>query len=264
MAGAFSAPSVAVDADPSRAGERLARLPSRGESHVGGVAAALARIWLKLRYRILSRRYGRLVIESVDGVPLIILPQVFNPVLLRSGALMARAIARLPWAEAANVSVLDLGTGSGIGAVFAARRGASVVAVDLNPEAVRCARINALLNRVDDRIEACLGDLFEPVRGRTFDVVLFNPPFYRGKPKDDLDRAWRGVDVFERFATNLGSMLTADGYALLTLSTDGHCAELLAQLAAAGFRNEIVERTDLINEVVTIYAVWRRSAAPGR
>lgn len=264
MAGALPAPGVAVDAKPPRAGCRLARQPGSGETHIDGLAAALARIWLKLRYRILSRRYGRLVLEAVDGVPLVILPQVFNPVLLRSGALMARAIARLPWAEAANVSVLDLGTGSGIGAVFAARRGASVIAVDINPEAVRCVRINALLNRVDERIEARLGDLFGPLEGRAFDVVLFNPPFYRGRPKDDLDRAWRGEDVFERFAAGLGSVLVADGYALLTLSTDGHCDELLAELAAAGFRSEIVERTDLINEVVTIYAVRRRSVARAR
>lgn len=228
---------------------------SRGmrETRVRGVAATLTRAWLKLRYRIVSRRYGRLVLETIDGVPLVVLPEVFNPVLLRSGALLARAIARLPLAR--DAAVLDLGTGSGVGAVFAARRGASVVAVDINPEAVRCARINALLNRVDDRVEARLGDLFEPVAGRTFDMVLFNPPFYRGVPADDLDRAWRGDGVFERFAAGLGGVLAPDGQALLVLSTDGHCAELLAELAAAGFCCAIVEQTDLINEVVTIYAV---------
>ena len=226
------------------------------------VAAALARAWLKLRYRILSRRYDCLVLEEIDGVPLVVLPQVFNPVLLRSGGLMARALNRLPF-ETTSPSVLDLGTGSGVGAVFAARRGATVTAVDINPAAVRCARINALLNKVDDRIEVCLGDLFEPVQGRQFDLVLFNPPFYRGVPSDNLDHAWRGQDVFERFAAGLGSMLTPDGYGLLTLSSDGDCDELLAELVAAGFRNEIVDQTDLINEVVTIYAVRRQTTAAG-
>jgi release factor glutamine methyltransferase len=230
------------------------RLPG---SHSRRAAAALARIWLKLRYRLFSRRYGRLVLEVIDGVPLVILPQVFNPVLLRSGALMARALSRLPIGDASPLSVLDLGTGSGIGAVFAARRGWSVVAVDINPEAVRCARINALLNNGDERIDVRLGDLFEPVQGRVFDLVLFNPPFHRGVPRDNLDHAWRGQHVFERFAAGLEGMLASDGYALLTLSTDGDCAELLAELGAAGFRNEIVEQTDLINEVVTIYAVRR-------
>lgn len=252
--------AVADDVIPP-VGMRYRSGPGPSKTRARGIAATLARAWLKLRYQILSRRYGRLVIEAIDGVPLIILPQVFNPVLLRSGALMARAIDRLPLENAAALSVLDLGTGSGVGAVFAARRGASVVAVDINPEAVRCAGMNALLNHVEDRVEVCLGDLFAPVRGRTFDLVLFNPPFYRGSPKDHLDHAWRGEEVFERFAAGLGTTLAAHGYALLTLSTDGDCNELLAELASAGFRIEIVEQTDLINEVVTIYAIRRRNEA---
>lgn len=223
------------------------------------MAAALVRGWLKLRYRLLTRRYGRLVLEVIDGVPLVVLPEVFNPVLLRSGALMARAVDRLALENASSLSVLDLGTGSGVGAVFAARRGLSVVAVDINAEAVRCARINALLNHLEERIEARLGDLFEPVRGRKFDLVLFNPPFYRGTPRDNLDHAWRSQDVFERFAAGLGKALAPGGYALLTLSTDGDGEELLALLRAARFRIEVVEQNDLINEVVTIYAI--RAAA---
>ena len=225
------------------------------------LAAALARAWLGLRYRHLSRRYRSLALEVVDGVPLVILPQVFNPVLLRSGALMARALSRLPLHDAVDMSVLDLGTGSGIGAVFAARRGAKVVAVDINPDAVRCARINALLNDADARIEVRLGDLFEPVRGQTFNLIVFNPPFYRGLPRDNLEHAWRGKDVFERFAAGLDAMLAPDGYALLTLSTDGDCAELLADLGAAGFRTNLVEEADLINEVISIYLVRRGKIA---
>ena len=224
-----------------------------------GPAAVLARAWLKLRHQIVGRRYGRLVLEEIDGVPLLVLPQVFNPVLLRSGAILARTLARLPLADPAAMTVLDLGTGSGVGAVFAARRGASVVAVDINPEAARCARINALLNQVDERIEVRQGDLFAPVRGRRFDLVLFNPPFYLGSPADNLDYAWRGQDVFERFAGELAGMLTPRGYALVVLSTDGDCDELLAELASAGFGLDAVERTNLINEVVTIHAV-----RPGR
>ena len=103
-------------------------------------------------------------------------------------------------------SALDMGTGSGVGAIFAARRGYRVVAVDINPQAVRCARINTLLNRLEERIEVRRGDLFEPVRGERFDLVLFNPPFFVGEPRSDLDRAWRGREVLERFAP-VGNLL---------------------------------------------------------
>jgi HemK-related putative methylase len=219
------------------------------------VAVAAVRAWLTLRFRVLSRRYDRLVLEQVDGVPLLVLPQVFNPVLLRTGAFLARLIASRPRLD--DLDVLDRGTGSGVGAVFAARQGARVVAVDINPAAVRCARINALLNRLDDRIEAREGDLFAPVASQAFDLVLFNPPFYRGAPAGDLDHAWRGQDVFERFAAGLGGVLKPGGRALVILSSDGDGHELLDLLRSAGFAIEVAARKDLVNEVLTVYDVHR-------
>ena len=217
--------------------------------------AVVARGWLALRYRVLSRRYGRLVLEEIDGVPLVVLPQVFNPVLLRTGAFLARTVTTLPLP--AGAEVLDLGTGSGVGAIFAARRGAAVIAVDINPEAVRCARINALLNHLEHAIEARQGDLFAPVAAARFDLILFNPPFYRGRPRRPLDHAWRGEDVFERFTAGLAAHLKPGGQALLILSSDGAGDELLANLRAAGFQQQVAARQDLINEILTAYLITR-------
>jgi len=102
------------------------------------------RWWLRLRHQTLGRRYRRLVLERVDGVPLVVLPEVFNPVLLRTGAFLARSIRAPDPMPAVAPRALDVGTGSGIGAIFAARLGYHVVGVDINPEAVRCAGINVL------------------------------------------------------------------------------------------------------------------------
>jgi HemK-related putative methylase len=227
------------------------------------VVAALARRWLSLRYRVLSRRYDRLALEQVDGVPLIVLPRVFNPVLLRSGAFMARSVSQWAWPSDRErpLVVLDLGTGSGVGAIFAARHGARVVAVDINAEAVRCARINALLNGLEERIEARQGDLFAPVRGQRFDLVLFNPPFYQGQPANELDYAWRGEGVFERFVAGLDAALAPGGQALVVLSSDGHGPELLRLLAAAGFAIRPERRQNLVNEVLTLYELSRPSVS---
>jgi SAM-dependent methyltransferase len=71
---------------------------------------------------------------------------------------------------------LDLGTGSGFQALLAARHSAEVVAADRNPRAVAFAAFNARLNGLDN-VECLEGDLFEPVRGRQFDLVVSNPPF---------------------------------------------------------------------------------------
>jgi len=73
-------------------------------------------------------------------------------------------------------SLLDLCCGSGIQGIVASRYAANVVAVDLNPRAVRFARFNAQLNGLNS-YEVRLGSLYEPVAGERFDVVLANPPF---------------------------------------------------------------------------------------
>jgi methylase of polypeptide subunit release factors len=215
-------------------------------------------MWLRLRHQILGRRHNSLVLEKVDGIQLLVLPDVFNPVLFRTGTLLSRVAADeivSSRCSGAPVTVLDLGCGSGIGAVIMARHGCRVVAVDTNPEAIRCTRINALLNNCDEHIEIRSGDLFEPVATRRFDIVLFNPPFYQGQPRNLLDQAWRGADVFERFAAGLADHLAPEGIGLLVLSTDGDSANLLADLVQHELETLPIFERDFGNEVITIYKV---------
>lgn len=224
----------------------------------------LWRMWLRLRHQTLGRRYRRLVLERIDGVPLVILPEVFNPVLFRTGAFLAESLTPPPATDggaARAPRALDLGTGSGIGAIFAARRGYDVVAVDINPEAVRCARINLLLNNLEGRVEVRSGDLFTPVAGDRFDLVLFNPPFYRGQPAGRLDQAWRATDVIERFASGLAPALRPTGEALIVLSTDGEWQAMLAALDTHGFQVQPIASRDFGNEILTVYS-GRATQAP--
>ena len=194
-------------------------------------------------------RHGHLVLENVAGFPVVVLPHVFNPKLFRTGELLAGSLDESVVRPGA--SVLDLGTGSGVAAVAAARLGARVVAVDVNPHAVRCARINALLNHVDGRVDVRLGNLFAPVAGQRFDLVLFNPPYFRGAPRDLLDAAWRSEDVAERFAAGLSEHLATDGRAIVLLSTDGDAPGFLAALAGAGLRTTVRRRDERLHEVLT-------------
>ncbi len=72
--------------------------------------------------------------------------------------------------------VLDLGTGCGIQALLAARHSDRVLAVDRNPRAVQMAAFNAKLSALSN-VECLEGDLFEPVKGQAFDLIISNPPF---------------------------------------------------------------------------------------
>lgn len=218
---------------------------------------AICSLWrLLLRWRFLlfqRHRHDRLVLEEVTGTPIVVLPGVFNPKLFRTGEFLVETLSsRL---VPPGSTVLDMGTGSGVGAVFAARWARRVVAVDINPAAVRCARINALLHRVEDRVEVREGDLFEPACGEQFDVVLFNPPFLRGEPRNDLERALWANDVVERFAAGLREHLIADGHALVVLSSDGDVAGFLSAFQAHGFTARVVTERDLVNETLIAYCV---------
>lgn len=222
---------------------------------MNALTRALTVAWLHAKLPFLVRRVARPVLERIDGVPLVSVPDVLNPVVFRSGELLARTVATSPLAEPSANRALDMGTGTGVGAVFLARRGWRVLAVDINPEAVRCARVNTLLNHLEDRVEVRHGDLFAPVEGERFDLILFNPPFFRGEPSGLFDLAWRGTDVMERFAAGLPRALAPGGRALILLSTDGDAEGMLKALAANGLRVETAVRRDYGNEIMTIYHV---------
>ncbi|MFN7993059.1 MAG: methyltransferase [Bryobacteraceae bacterium] len=72
---------------------------------------------------------------------------------------------------------LDLGAGCGVQAVLAAAHSGQVTATDLNPRAEVFTCFNAALNGIAN-VEYLNGDTFEPVRNRTFDLILSNPPFF--------------------------------------------------------------------------------------
>jgi hypothetical protein len=71
---------------------------------------------------------------------------------------------------------LDLGTGCGLQALLAAAHSDRVWAADLNPRALQMVRFNRRLNGLGN-IECLAGDLFEPARGLSFDLIVCNPPF---------------------------------------------------------------------------------------
>lgn len=119
--------------------------------------------------------------------------------------------------------VIELGTGTGVLAVVLARRGAgNVVATDVNPRAVACARRNADLLGVGEKIDVVEADLWPAgaKNGAGADVVVFNPPWLPGKPTSDLEVGIYDVesDVLRRFLATLADNLNDDGEGWLVLS----------------------------------------------
>jgi HemK-related putative methylase len=215
------------------------------------VAIGKALYW---RYKLfLKKKHADVVLERVGDSRVLVVPGVLNPRLMRTGAFFASQLNS--GLLRSDADVLDMGAGSGICSVVAARYARHVVAVDINPESVRCTRINTLLNRVDDKVEVLRGDLFEPLAGRRFDFVLFNPPFLRREPRDDADRAWASLDVPERFAASLAAHLNPGGAALLLLSSFGDANMFLDPLRGQGFAVSELAGREFVNERLAIFKI---------
>lgn len=119
-----------------------------------------------------------------------------------------------------GLSVLELGTGTGVLAAVLVRRGAGqVTATDVNPRAVACARANLDRLGVGERCEVVEADLW-PSAPETADVVVFNPPWLPGTPTSELELGIYDAssDALRRFLAELADHLTYGGEGWLVLS----------------------------------------------
>lgn len=106
----------------------------------------------------------------------------------------------------AGDSVLDLGTGSGIQAIFAARKSKRIVATDINPKAGENARLNIKMHGLENLIDVRVGDLFSPLTAdEHFDVVLLNLKYPNTGEESPL---W---EVHERFFVDVKKHLKPKG-----------------------------------------------------
>jgi release factor glutamine methyltransferase len=209
------------------------------------------------RFRLTQRhRHQRLVLETVAGFPLLVLPEVLNPALFHSGVFLARTLNAdlIPL----GARVLDMGTGSGIVGLSAARWSSDITAADINPEAVRCARINVWLNHLEDRVQVCQSDLFDALPGKQFDVIIFNPPYLEGNPASWFERALYGTGVIQRFAAALPRTLGPGGCVLLLLSSIAHEDGLLQPFREQGMLVTIAAQERWYGEQFTLYRLAYR------
>jgi ribosomal protein L3 glutamine methyltransferase len=137
-------------------------------------------------------------------------------------------------------NVLDLCTGSGCLAILAARMfpHAKVDAVDISKDALEVAARNVADYALDDRIALHQGDLFKPLGGDRYDLIITNPPYVdaegmaalprecRFEPKLAFDGGADGLDIVRRILDEAGSHLTPQGGLLCEI---GRGRELLEQ-----------------------------------
>jgi release factor glutamine methyltransferase len=176
---------------------------------------------------------------------IVVLPGVLRPPM--DCRLLASTIAEHGLARRA--AALDVFTGSGALALFAAAAGArETVAVDISRVAVLNARLNAALNRL--RVQVLRGDMFEPVGGRRFDLIVANPP-YVPSPSDRLPsrgpaRAWEaGADgraFLGRLCDEAAEHLNPGGSVAIVQSSICGEVETIERLERSGLAAQVLAR----------------------
>jgi len=135
--------------------------------------------------------------------------------------------------------VLDLCTGSGCLAVLAAMRfpNAAIDAVDISTDALAVAARNVSGHGLEERITLRQGDLFGPVRGARYDLIVSNPPYVdaagmaalppecRHEPRLALDGGPDGIAIVRRIIDNAGRHLTANAGLLCEIGRDRRILE---------------------------------------
>ncbi len=156
--------------------------------------------------------------------------------------------------------VLDIGTGCGLLAVVAAKIAAEVVATDVNPHALRCAKLNAETNGVALNIKMCLGGLFQPMR-RTeqFDAIIFNAPYLPSSPDEQetwLGQAWAGGStgrhLIDEFIVESQNYLKQKGRILLVQSSLANISTTLEKFHGKGLEAEVVAEKKADFETIVV------------
>jgi release factor glutamine methyltransferase len=181
-------------------------------------------------------RTKEVILLNFHGVKLMVPPNVFAPPVAWKWHLLSQTVLM---EVKESDKVLDMGTGSGIQAIFAASKSKDVTAVDVNPFAVDCAKMNVQLNGFSSRVKVMESNLFENVEGK-FDLVIFDPPYRWTKPRDEWEicSADEGYMTLQTFLAKVKDYLTSNGRVLMSFGTSGDLAYFKVLIRKNGFKRK--------------------------
>jgi ribosomal protein L3 glutamine methyltransferase len=174
----------------------------------------------------------------IQGIPFrvderVIVPRSYIGEMLFSGLFGGDDFTLIDDVQAVT-RVLDLCTGSGCLAILAAHifPNAMIDAVELSADAMAVARANVAESGFAERITLFEGDLFAPVKGQAYDLIITNPPYvdaetmaelppeFRAEPAMALAGGKDGMDIVRRILKDAGTHLTRSGGMICEIGTD--------------------------------------------
>jgi release factor glutamine methyltransferase len=192
---------------------------------------------------------------SYENIHILVRPGVFYPGFIISTKLFLRYIGQL---DLNGRTLLELGAGSGIISLYAASRGAIVMASDINPVSVQNIRENALANKAE--VKVIESDLFENIQKADFDFIIIAPPYYPKDPADYAEMAWycgSNFDYYERLFKQLPGFYHDRTQVLMILSDDCNIQKIQEIGEMNGFGFSLVQQKRKLGEWNFIYRIIR-------
>ena len=191
----------------------------------------------------------------LEGRDLFVFPGVYPPsedTFLLIDALKSRAAGK----------ALELCCGTGAVGLSISRRLDSIMALDINPAAVKNTRQNYAKYGQSEKLDAIVGDLFSPLKRQVFDLVFMNPPYLPDEEGEPKSLCWsgggRGRIIINRFINGLGGFLGESGRALFVQSTLNGIDESLNMIKEGGMAGRVINKTDFQFEGLVVIEVRHR------
>ncbi len=162
--------------------------------------------------------------------------------------------------------VLEIGTGCGIIALIAAQTAIKVIATDISPIAIECAKNNVIRNRLDAKVELRQGNLFDPIdKSEKFDLILFNAPYLpdnteRTQNNSWLEKAWdggkSGRKIIDPFIKKCKKYLKSFGRVQLIQSSLSNIQNSLDFFQRQGFQVKLSASKSFFFEKIVLLDAW--------
>ncbi|MHA1835948.1 MAG: HemK2/MTQ2 family protein methyltransferase [Candidatus Odinarchaeia archaeon] len=148
-----------------------------------------------------------------------------------------------------------MGTGTGYIAIKIAPKVKSVIASDINPKAVKCAKINIRLNKLEDKIKVIQSNLFDTIPKTEFHSIIFNPPYILGKPNKLVEKSWLSenpIRLIEKFIEQSKAFLKNKGLIQIGYSTIGPLKNIIKKFQNNGYKLRRVAEKKIMWETIKV------------
>lgn len=190
---------------------------------------------------------------NYKGIPIIVFPGVFYPGSFFSTKMLLQYLDKNDFNKK---YVLELGAGTGLISIFAARKGAYVTASDISLTAVYNIEKNVKMTNAN--VEVVHSDLFDDIPQRRYDYIFIKPPYYQKTPSSETEFAWFGGDDFQYFRklfSQLGNNYYENTKVVMVLSDEANLEMIKSVAKEFNFEMEVSFHKKTLGENHFIFIV---------